>query len=297
MPLRFGIVPLEFKPAVDRIVGEDGIPDFSRFNMVEFVRDAVEEGYRVIEVTMDIAHVIPGALTPESIQKLVELKDELGHAYTVHLPLWALEPASFTKPIRKASVECLVDAIKLAEPLEPEVYVYHSSGPLAAEFSRLNYPEKIKTVINVYMASYAAKSLEELISQSEIDTKKLALENIEFPFEVTRTLVDEFDTSICFDTGHLLAHFSGDESCVEFYNTHKDRIIEFHLQDAIYIERDGCLVQDDHIALGRGGMNIRELLTEVVKDDFRGPVIFELTAVEARESLDKIREIVPEAID
>jgi sugar phosphate isomerase/epimerase len=297
MPLRFGIVPLEFKPAVDRIVGEDGIPDFSRFNMVEFVRDAVEEGYRVIEVTMDIAHVIPGALTPESIQKLVELKDELGHAYTVHLPLWALEPASFTKPIRKASVESTVDAIRLAESLEPEVYVYHSTGALAAEFSRLNYPEKVKTVINVYMASYAAKSLEEIISQTEINPKKLALENIEFPFDVTRTLIDEYDTGICFDTGHLLAHFSGDESCIEFYNTHKDRIIEFHLQDAIYIERDGCLVQDDHIALGRGGMNISELLTEVVKDDFKGPVIFELTAAEARESLDTIREIVPEAIE
>jgi hypothetical protein len=43
-------------------------------------------------------------------------------------------------------------------------------------------------------------------------------------------------------------------------------------------------------------MNIRELLTEVVKDDFKGPVIFELTAIEARESLEKIREVIPKAI-
>jgi sugar phosphate isomerase/epimerase len=296
MPLRFGIVPLEFKPAVERIVGPDGIPDFSRFNIVDFVREAVEEGYKVIEITMDIAHVIPGELTPETIQKLVELKDELGHAYSVHLPLWSLEPATFTEPVRKGSVDCTVNAIKLAEPLEPEVYVYHSTGALAAEFSRLNYPEKIKTVINVYMASHSAKSLEEILSKSEIDPKKLAIENIEFPFEVTRSIVDEYDTGICFDTGHLLTRYSGNETCLEFYNTHKDRIIEFHLQDGIYEERDGCVVHDDHIALGRGGMNIPELLTEVVKDDFKGPVIFELTAAEARESLEKIREIVPEAL-
>jgi sugar phosphate isomerase/epimerase len=296
MPLRFGIVPLEFKPAVERIVGENGIPDFSRFNIVDFVCEAVEEGYKVIEVTMDISHVIPGALTSETIQKLAELKDDLRHSYTVHLPLWSIEPATFNKPVRKGSVESTVDAINLAEPLEPEVYVYHSTGALAAEFSRLNYPDKIKTVINVYMASYAAKSVEEIISKSEIDPNKMALENVEFPFEVTRTLADEFDTGICFDTGHLLTRFSGDESCLEFYNNHKDRIIEFHLQDGIYEEREGCVVHDDHIALGRGEMNIRELLTEVVKDDFKGPVIFELTAIEARESLEKIREVIPKAI-
>jgi sugar phosphate isomerase/epimerase len=297
MPLRFGIVPLEFEPAVERIIGEDGLPDFSRFNMVNISREAVEKGYKVIEIQMQIADMIPGALTPKSIQKLVELKDELGHAYTVHLPLWSIEPASFTEPVRRASVECIVDAIKLAEPLEPEAYVLHSTGPLAAEFSRLDYPKKMKAIINGYMASFSAKSVGEIVSKSDIDSKKLAVENIEFPFEITRTIVDEFDTGICFDTGHLLTRWSGNESCLEFYNKHKDRIIEFHLQDGIYEERDGCVVHADHVALGRGGMNIRELLTEVVKDDFKGPVIFELTADEARESLEKIREVVPEALD
>jgi sugar phosphate isomerase/epimerase len=57
------------------------------------------------------------------------------------------------------------------------------------------------------------------------------------------------------------------------------------------------VVQDDHIALGRSEINIREILTEKFKDDFKGPVIFELTAAKARESLEKICEVAPEALE
>jgi hypothetical protein len=44
-------------------------------------------------------------------------------------------------------------------------------------------------------------------------------------------------------------------------------------------------------------MPIRELLMEVVKDKFNGPVIFELTSPETIESLRKIKEVVPEALE
>jgi sugar phosphate isomerase/epimerase len=108
--------------------------------------------------------------------------------------------------------------------------------------------------------------------------------------------VDEYDTGICFDTGHALTRYSGDESVIEFYKAHKDRIIEFHLHDGIYEEREGAVIHDDHIALGTGEMPIRELLMEVAKDKFNGPVIFELTSTETIESLRKIKEVVPEAL-
>ena len=85
-------------------------------------------------------------------------------------------------------------------------------------------------------------------------------------------------------------------SLVEFYKTHKDRIIEFHLQDGFYREVEGVAITDDHIALGHGEMNVREILSEIVKDNFSGPLVFELTRKEARESLTKIREEVPEAL-
>ncbi len=294
--MRFGVVPLEFKPAVNRIV-VNGVPDFSRFDIVEIVREAVGMDYiSVIEISMDIEHIVPGALTSDVIDRLIELKDELGHSYSVHLPFWSVEPASFNKFVRRATVDTTVSSIKLAERLEPEAYVFHSTGALATEFSRLDFSKDLVALISGYMSTFSAKSVEEVLTKSELDPKKLAIENIEFPFSLTREIVDEYDTSICFDTGHALTRYSGDESVIEFYKAHKDRIIEFHLHDGIYEERDGVVHHDDHIALGTGEMPIRELLMEVVRDKFNGPVIFELTSPETIESLRKIKEVVPEVL-
>jgi len=294
--LRFGIVPLEFKPAAERII-VDGVPDFSRFNIIDAVRDAAKmQHIQVIEVTMDVEHVIPNALTPEVISQLVDLKDELGISYTAHLPLWSLELASFNEFVRQASVESIVSSIRLAEPLEPEAYVLHATGALAAEFSRLDMPVNMVMLICNLMSAIAARSLEDIITRSEINPRLLAVENVEFPFSLTRELVDEYDTSICFDTGHLLTRYSGDESVVEFYRRHRDRIVELHLHDGSYAERDGAVIHRDHIALGEGEMPVREFLMELVRDSFNGPVVFELTATQAKQSLNLIETQVPEAI-
>jgi len=43
-------------------------------------------------------------------------------------------------------------------------------------------------------------------------------------------------------------------------------------------------------------MPVREFLRELVRDRFNGPAMFELTAAEAKESLERIRTVVPEAL-
>ncbi|MFX0106801.1 MAG: hypothetical protein ACFE7R_00800, partial [Candidatus Hodarchaeota archaeon] len=93
--MRFGAVAIEFLPAVQRIVSS-GTPDFSRLNLVEIVKEVVEiDHIEVIELTMEMEHMVPGSITPEVISQLTELKNELGHSYTIHLPLWSIEPSSF----------------------------------------------------------------------------------------------------------------------------------------------------------------------------------------------------------
>jgi hypothetical protein len=42
---------------------------------------------------------------------------------------------------------------------------------------------------------------------------------------------------------------------------------------------------------------LRELVLELVKDQFDGPIIFELTIDEAKESLGHIKQVVHEALD
>ncbi|MHA2353032.1 MAG: cobamide remodeling phosphodiesterase CbiR [Candidatus Thorarchaeota archaeon] len=298
MPLRFGITALEFQEVAQEVV-IDGVPDFSRLDVVNLIRGAISDDYSVIELSMDVAHVIPGSLTPESINRLVDLKEELDHAYTVHLPYWSIELATFNEHVRMGGVDSTVEAIELAKPLEPEAYVLHITGDLAANFSGMTVGDDLVRLISTLLAGFAAASVEDIISRTEIDPRKLTIENMEFPFDIIRNLIDDLDTSICFDTAHLLSRMSGNESVMDFYRAHRDRITEVHLQDATYKEYEGAIAREDHIALGHGIMGdavLREFLTELVKDNFDGPIIFELTKDEARESLDLIRKVVPEVL-
>lgn len=298
MPLRFGITALEFQDVAQRVV-VNGIPDFSRLNVADIVRDAISDHYSVIEITMDAKHMVPGSITLDTMNQLANLKEELGHSYTIHLPFWSVELATFNEHVRKGSVDSIIEAIELSKSLEPEAYVLHASGDLAAGFSNMKYDPTLVRLISALLAGFAASSIEDIVSRTEINPRELAVENVDFPFTILREVVDDLDTSICFDTAHLLAEMSGTESVMEFYAEHKDRIIEVHLQDAAK-DNDDSAVQEDHVALGRGKMGdtvLREFLSELIKDKFDGPIIFELTTDEARESLDHIKNIVPEALD
>ena len=299
MPLRFGITALEFQEVARKVI-TDGIPDFSRLDVCKFVQESVSEGWSVIELSMDVKPIIPSSITQESIDGLIELKEELGISYTVHLPYLSIELATFNEHVRKGSAESIIEIIDLCKSLEPEAYVLHTTGDLAAELSSLPYSPDIVRTISMLLAGFAATSIEEIVSRTEINPRELAIENYTFPFDITRDVIDDLDTSICFDTAHLLCQMSGTESIMDFYQIHKDRISEIHLQDGTFTKYDGAKALEDHIPLGTGIMGdsvLREFLLELVKDNFIGPLIFELTNDEAKESLEHIRRVVPEVLD
>ncbi|MHA1662747.1 MAG: cobamide remodeling phosphodiesterase CbiR [Candidatus Thorarchaeota archaeon] len=287
---------MEFQATAQRII-VDGVPDFSRLDSVEIVRDCVQEGYSIAELTLDAQHIIPTIFTSDSISKLGALKDELGHTYTSHLPFWSIELASFNEHVRKGCIDSIVESIELTKPLDPEAYVLHATGEIGNYVSSLNYGGSVVPLLCTILAGYAATSIEEIVSRTEIDPRKLAIENVEFPFDIMRPVIDDLDVSICFDTAHLLCQMSGTESIMDFYQAHKDRITEIHLQDGSVRKYEGAVAHEDHIPLGTGTMGdsaLREFLLELVKDNFGGPIIFELTKDEAKESLDIIRKVVPE---
>ena len=217
--VRFGIQPLQFADVMS-LITKEGLVDISKFNFPKICMAAVKGGFHFLELTLDTGHVLPGSLNEEVMEKLLEMKKEEEITYSVHLPLWSIEPSSPNEYIRRASVKSLIHSIEAAEILEPECYVLHSTGALAAEFTRLDLPKYHKELVDRYMLSYAAKSIEEILSKTGIPPCKLALENVEFPFKLTREIVDQFTVSICFDTGHLLAGYSGEYSVMGFLKEH-----------------------------------------------------------------------------
>ncbi len=292
--MRFGITPLELSNVIE-IIGNTGTPDFSRFDFVNIIRNTHSRGFSLMEITMDVSYVMPGGLTENTIQSLLHLKKELGLSYTAHLPLWAIEPATPNQYIREASVECLVDAIELVKPLNPEVYVLHSTGALAAEFSRMQLPRLFTQMVKDYFKTNSQESVQKILDQTNLPSQKLAVENVEFPFETTWQVAEELDTSVCFDTGHVLAGFSGEIKVMEFLDRYFSRIKEIHLHDGGHhlVDR-GLIRRFDHQALGTGELPLTTFLNELEKRDYQGIIIFELTLSEALESLNVIRDRLPD---
>ncbi len=287
MALLFGNRPFEFSDFFSLF--QDGQFDMSKLNYVQIVEKNIDSGFKHIEITGDLIYVLPGILSPETISRLIELKQEKNISYSVHLPLWGIEPAAFSPHIRKASVDSFVDVIEITKALEPLCWVLHPTGALTVEFMNMGLPEFAKGIMMHQFTSYAANTIKETLERTNIPSRKLAVENIEYPFELMYPIIQQMDLSICFDTGHLLAGFSGQISVMEFIDKYYDRIIELHLHD-------GKFPRIDHKPLGEYDLPVRELLLKLLEKNFAGPLVYELNLQEAIQSMDYIKNNIPEVL-
>ena len=156
MVLSFGIRPFELEDFF-RMIGQDQL-DITKCNYIDVLLASLQDPFRHFEVTADLAYVLPGLLTIEVIQQLKEIKTKNNYTCSVHLPLWSIELASPNVYTRKASLECIVEAIKLTKQLDPLCWVIHATGSLISEFTRIEIPSFAKMFMNNMFASTAQKS-------------------------------------------------------------------------------------------------------------------------------------------
>jgi sugar phosphate isomerase/epimerase len=287
--LCFGVRPFEFQDFIGMI--ENGKIDISSVNYTDVVQDSLQNKFRHFEVTGDLTYVLPGLLTSDTINQLKEFKNRNKYTCSVHLPLWGIELASPNEYIKNASIKCLVNAIEQTKILDPICWVIHATGALISEFKSIQLPNFAKSFMTRIFASTAQESLEQIIDQTNVSSRKLAVENIDFPFREMEECIEALDLSICFDTGHLLAGYSGEweGGVIEFFQTYHKRIVEFHLHD-------GTKPGIDHRPLGEYDLPVQELLAKLLEVNFTGPIVFELNLDEVEKSLKFIKEKIPEAL-
>jgi sugar phosphate isomerase/epimerase len=252
-------------------------------------------GFHLIELNPDLAIFFPRCYNLPTIERLAEWKAQRQLQYTVHLPLWSLEPSTPVQMVRQGSVDTLVDAVLRLAPLEPEVYVLHATGSLAAEFALMKAVEPMRPLVLSLFAAQARRSIKELLERTGLPSRLLAIENIEFPFELTLQLARTLDLSMCLDTGHILAGYTTGVSLLEALDEMLPRLAEIHLHDGYRRDLPGDAVQiADHLPLGAGELPWETFLDAVDESGFSGPIIFELTVEEAQASLETIRALRPE---
>lgn len=289
--MRLGVVPLyNIEELRDMAASGSGV-DLSSFNYLKFVERAVRRGFKHIEITGDIHFFIPNAFNENVLESLRNFARDHDLSFSVHLPIWSIELSSPNKVIRNASVEVSVETINFFEEIKPVNYVVHAFGSLASEFSRLNVSEGVKRYILMFFQAFAAESLQALIDETGIDSRRLALEVVEFPWEYTFELVENFNTSICYDTGHLLSGQAGHLDPIDFLKKHYDRIIELHLHDAVPKKDPRDYMYIDHLPLGEGKLPYCELLKILKERNYSGTLVFELGLEGVFISLERISKI------
>ena len=293
--MRFGIMTLQKNALIPPgMSGKDIVKHIADFDHAAIARGLIENGFDPIELSGDMALFLPQSFAPPAIEKLLALKEETGVSYTVHLPLWSVEPSTPLQPVREGSVKAVIDNLRATLPLEPEVYVLHATGALAAEFYRIRLTDTAKALLLRLFQNNARQSLERILAETGISSRKLAIETIEFPFDLTMELAEELDLSICLDTGHILVGFSGPLELDDILEKCLSRLAEIHLHDGPWQGPEHDIGYGrDHQALGKGDLDTGRLLDRLIEANFTGPVILELTAQEALRSLDVIRSLRP----
>ena len=291
--MRFGIMEMQLERLISFESGaESAVDQILNFDRGKLISGLAQEGFPLIELGGDLGLFFRSAYRDKTIQHLIKIKENLNLSFTVHLPLWSVEPSTPLEPVRLGSEDAIMDVIDAVEPLEPEVYVLHATGALAAEFYRMKLPPTAHSLILKQFQGGAISSIRDIVEETGLPSRKLAIETIEFPLELTLEIADLLDLSICLDTGHVLAGFSG---AVEFEDALKaclPRLAEVHLHDSPDFMKTGKLgYGQDHQALGSQDLDVKYLFKQLNEHKFTGPIIFELSVKDAQESMAYLKNL------
>jgi len=292
--MRFGIMEMQLDALIPSgLPPEQIMAGIATFDHAGLARGLAEKGFNPIELGGDLGMFMPNVYSPESVGKLAALKAG-GLGFTLHLPLWSVEPSTPLTPVRTGSVAALVQAVQATRALEPEAYVLHATGALAAEFYNMKIPELARGLILRQFQSGARASLRALLEETGLPSRRLAIETVEFPLEMTLELAEEFDTSICLDTGHVLAGFPGWFDFFEVLEKLLPRLAEVHLHDCRKMPPGVRGYGEDHKPLGTGDLELGRLLDRLNAAGYTGPLIFELKVDEALESMKVVQSVRPQ---
>jgi sugar phosphate isomerase/epimerase len=289
--MRFGISPMTYDLLIEGILAKKGLQGISDFQFSDLVKKAAESGYQHFEIALDLFQVFPIPMDNHQIRILQELKHDYDITYSAHFPFLSVDLGGPNEFIREGSVKSLIHAYNSIAELEDDVdvFVLHPTGEtVASVINFIENPQILEITAELFSVN-AIQSIERFIEETNINRSKIAIENIQFPFEATLKIIKKLRTNLCIDTAHFLGGFSGNCDLLEITKKHLDITTEIHLQDY----NDESLFSD-HSALGTGKNFPPEFLNLIQKKNFNGPVVFELTKDETIESIKYIREKAPE---
>jgi len=265
-------------------------PEEGRARRLAAIRQLVEGyGLSAVELNLDLGVLYPHVFDEGFYVAVADLQQRLGFTCTVHLPFLWVDPSSLNEPVRRATADCLRQAVALTRPVEVSTYVLHLWGSTTIQIALLLADPAQRGAIIGALVVGAERSLAEVCRI--LDPRDLCVENLEAPpLETVLPLIEKYDVGICLDVGHLAYQGVG---ALEFLSLHGDRVREIHLHDAASLAVGGRQQVRDHLPLGRGQVDYRALLRRLGETGYDGAVILENNSLaDLEESLERLREFL-----
>lgn len=186
------------------------------------------------------------------ITELYRSAQEFDVSYNVHLPMdISISDPDATR--QQQATEALIRIIELVSPLSPTSYCLHipyDEGSFAQEKVK-NWQERV--LMNL-----------ERVLGSGIKAQLIAIETLDYPYEILDDIISALNLSVCMDAGHLIIYGLDIKTFFEKYNR-EISIIHLH----------GAESGRDHLALGRlSGENMTAVISILRR--FTGVVSLEL---------------------
>lgn len=260
-----------------RMGGMEGSPGLvTRGQYRDSILEIAGMGFQSVELLSD---PLQAAFSPEGLKAvvadLVEVKNRTKLRFSVHLPFWWDTIAVPEEGLRAASMDNIIGIIRLMEPLEPLHYVLHSMKNIPDRVRSSQASEGVKRLAFERIRASAEKSIEGIV-RALPDPRFLCIENLEDAnFELDRVLVEQFDTSICLDIGHLFIT-GGDRK--EFWERNGQRVRAIHAHNVL--AEIGKQPKDwkisDHKGLSKGLINYCEVLDWLAAEKYEGSFVVEV---------------------
>lgn len=191
-------------------------------------------------------------LSETDIEELRCVAEKTDLSYNVHLPtdisLTDDDPAA-----REYAAQKLHQVMSLTSCLSPSTFTLH-----------LPYKEASRDKAAVrHWQEKAADGVSRLMAFG-VNSRKISVETLRYPFEWTENIIEKFDLSVCMDIGHLFKYGFDAESV---FGRYLSRISIIHLHGV----RDG----KDHIALDNLSSEHGRIVRDILKK-FKGFVSLEI---------------------
>jgi sugar phosphate isomerase/epimerase len=204
-----------------------------------------------IELLLFEAAPVDSLLSSEAITDLSKLSEELDLTYNIHLPT-DISISNHDPVKQQQAVDSQIRTIERVAPLFPTTYTLHV--PYDDNLADKVKIKRWQEVVHGNLVKILATGVGNLI----------AIETLDYPFEIIETIISDLNLSVCMDLGHLIVH--GEDL---------KRVSDKYLDKTSIIHLHGVENKRDHLALDRLSEPLVEPVFEIL-GQFSGSVSVEV---------------------